>query len=139
MVTAQSPCPAVEAEGRMQPLNLVLFQSDAKVAQSLVSALSDSCASVRQVESFGDLRRSMAINRASVAILDLEAASMADVERLSLEFPATCIVCTHRLADEDMWTAAVNAGAADVCPPTDTRGILRTALRNISISQSAAA
>jgi hypothetical protein len=69
----------------------------------------------------------------------METASISDVERLSREFPQACIVCTHRLADEDMWTAAVNAGAADVCPPSDTRGIVRTALRNASITNSAAA
>jgi DNA-binding NtrC family response regulator len=123
----------------MQPLNVVLLQSDARVAQSLVSALANTFNSVRQVQSLGEVRSSIAKQRAGVAILDMETASMSDVEHLSREFPKTCIVCTHRLADEEMWTAAVNAGAVDVCPPTDTRGILRTALRNASTAQSAAA
>jgi hypothetical protein len=85
------------------------------------------------------VRSSIAKQRAGVAILDMEAASISDVEHLSREFPKACIVCTHRLADEELWTAAVNAGAVDVCPPTDTRGILRTALRNASVAQSVAA
>ena len=123
----------------MQPLNVVLLQSDARVAQSLVSALANTFSSVRQVQSLGDLRSSIAKHRAGIAILDMEAASMSDVEHLSREFPKACIVCTHRLADEEMWTAAVNAGAVDVCPASDTRGILRTALRNASIVQSVAA
>ena len=123
----------------MQPLNVVLLQSDSRVAQSLVSALAKTFSSVRQVQSLGDLRNSIAKHRAGIAILDMEAASMSDVEHLSREFPKACIVCTHRLADEEMWTAAVNAGAVDVCPPSDTRGILRTALRNASVAQSAAA
>ena len=123
----------------MQPLNVVLLQSDSRVAQSLVSALANTFNSVRQVQSLGELRTSIAKHRARIAILDMEAASISDVERLSREFPQACIVCTHRLADEDMWTAAVNAGAADVCPPSDTRGIVRTALRNASITNSAAA
>jgi DNA-binding NarL/FixJ family response regulator len=114
----------------MQPLDVVLLQSDSGVAQSLVSALSNSCASVHQVDSFGELRSGIAKHRAGIAILDMEAASISDIERLSREFPETCIVCTHRLADDAMWTAAVNAGATDVCPPSDTRGILRAALRN---------
>jgi hypothetical protein len=38
-----------------------------------------------------------------------------------------------------MWAAALNAGAADVCPPSDTRGILRAALGNTVMNQSAAA
>jgi DNA-binding NtrC family response regulator len=123
----------------MQPLNVVLLQGDSSVAQSLVSALANTFSSVHQVQSLGEMRTSIAKHRAGVAILDMEAASMSDVEHLSREFPKACIVCTHRLADEDMWTAAVNAGAADVCPPSDTRGILRTALGNASMTHSAAA
>jgi DNA-binding NarL/FixJ family response regulator len=123
----------------MQPLNVVLLQSDSRVAQSLVSALANSCSSVRQVGSLGELRSNIAKHRAGIAILDMEAASISDVQHLSREFPQACIVCTHRLADEDMWAAALNAGAADVCPPSDTRGILRTALRNASVTHSAAA
>jgi len=123
----------------MQPFNVVLLQSDSRVAQSLVSVLANTFNSVRQVQSLGELRTSIAKHRAGIAILDMEAASMSDVEHLSREFPKACIVCTHRLADEDMWTAAVNAGAADVCPPSDTHGIVRTALRNASMTQSAAA
>jgi DNA-binding NtrC family response regulator len=123
----------------MQPLHVVLLQSDSRVAQSIVSALADTFGSVRQVQSLGELRTSMAKHRAGIAILDMEAASISDVEHLSREFPMACIVCTHRLADEDMWTAAVNAGAADVCPPSDTRSILRAALGNASMAQSATA
>jgi len=123
----------------MQPLNVVLLQSDSRVAQSLVSALANTFSSVRQVQSLGELRTTIAKHRAGIAILDMETASISDLQLLSREFPKACIVCTHRLADEDMWTAAVNAGAADVCPPSDTRGIVRTALRNASITNSAAA
>jgi hypothetical protein len=123
----------------MQPLNVVLLQSDSRAAQSLVSALANSFGSVHQVQSLGELRTSIAKHRARIAILDMEAASISDVEHLSREFPKACIVCTHRLADEDMWTAAVNAGAVDVYPPWDTRGILRTALQNVSMTQHATA
>lgn len=122
----------------MQPLNVVVLQNDARIAQSLVSVLANTFGAVHQVQSLRELRSSVAKHRAGIAILDMEAASMSDVEHLSREFPKACIVCTHRLADEDMWTAAVNAGAADVCPPSDTRGILRAAL-NSSMTQSAAA
>ena len=122
----------------MQPLNVVLLQNDSGVAQALVSALASS-ASVRQVKSLGELRHSIAKHVTGVAILDMEAASMSDVEHLSREFPKARIVCTHRLADENMWAAALNAGAADVCPPSDTRGIVRAALGNADMKQSAAA
>jgi DNA-binding NarL/FixJ family response regulator len=123
----------------MQPLNVVLLQSDSRVAECLVSALASSSTSVRQVKSLGELRNSIEKHVAGIAILDMEAASISDVEHLSREFPKARIVCTHRLADEDMWAAALNAGAADVCPPSDTRGILRAALGNTVMNQSAAA
>ena len=123
----------------MQPLNVVLLQSDSRVAECLVSALASSSTSVRQVRSLGELRNSIEKHVAGIAILDMEAASISDVEHLSREFPKARIVCTHRLADEDMWAAALNAGAADVCPPSDTRGILRAALGNTVMNQSAAA
>jgi DNA-binding NarL/FixJ family response regulator len=122
----------------MQPLDVVLLQSDSRVAQSLVSALSNSRALVHQVGSFGEVRTSIAKHHAGIAILDMESASISDVESLSREFPKARIVCTHRLADDAMWTAAINAGATDVCPPSDTHGILRAALR-ISSTRSAAA
>jgi len=123
----------------MQPLNVVLLQSDSRAAQALVSALANTFGAVHQVQSLGEVRTSIAKHRAHIAILDMEAASIADVEHLSREFPKACIVCTHRLADEDMWTAAMNAGAVDVYPPSDTRGILRTALQNVSLTQHATA
>ena len=123
----------------MQPLNVVLLQNDSRVAQSIVSALANTFSSVRQVQSLVELRASIAKHRAGIAILDMEAASISDLELLSREFPQACIVCTHRLADDDMWAAALNAGAADVCPPSDTGCILRAALRNGSATHSAAA
>jgi DNA-binding NarL/FixJ family response regulator len=123
----------------MQPLHVVLLQGDAKVTQGLVSALANTFSSVREVQTLGELRASIAKHRAVIAILDMEAASISDVEHLSREFPTACIVCTHRLADERLWTAALSAGAADVCPPSDTQGILRAALGNGAVTNSAVA
>jgi DNA-binding NarL/FixJ family response regulator len=123
----------------MQPRNVVLLQSNSQIAQSLISALSNTFDSVQQVRSMGELRASIAKHRGGVAIVDLETASIPDVQQLSHDLPGACVVCTHRCADEEMWTAALNAGACDVCPSSDTRGILLAALRNTSVSQSAAA
>ena len=123
----------------MQPRNVVLLQSDSETSRSLVSALSNTFGSVQVVRSLGELRASIANQRAGVAILDMETASIPDVERLSHDFPGASIVCTHRCADEEMWAAALNAGASDVCPSSDTRGILRAALGTANVSRSAAA
>jgi DNA-binding NarL/FixJ family response regulator len=123
----------------MQPLDVILLPCDAGTTQSLVSALSNSFRSVHQVGSFGELRTSIAKHRASIAILDIERATLSDVEGLSREFPGASIVCIHRCADEEMWTAALNAGARDLCASGDTRGIIQAALRSTSAIRSAAA
>lgn len=123
----------------MQSVNVVLLQGDAAVAQCLVSALSSSVRSIHQVHSIGELRASIAKHRAGVAILDIETAPLSEVERLSHDFPGACLVCTHRCADEEMWARALQAGAADVCPSTDTASIIRSVLNAIQHGRSAAA
>jgi DNA-binding NtrC family response regulator len=123
----------------MQLFDVVLLQSDARIAQSLVSALSSSVASVREVHSLGELRNSIAKHRAGIAILDMETAPLSAVEMLAREFPAASIVCTHRCADEEMWTAALSAGAADVCRASDTSAIVHAALSSRLGRQAAAA
>jgi hypothetical protein len=123
----------------MQLFDVVLLQSDARVAKSLVSALSPSVASVREVHSLGELRNSIAKHRAGIAILDMEEAALSEVQTLAQDFPAASIVCTHRCADEEMWTAALNAGAADVCRASDTSAIVHAALSSQPSRRAAAA
>jgi len=123
----------------MQPHYVVLLQSDPRVADSLTSALSTSFASVERAGSLLELRGFIAKHRASIAILDIEATPLSEVGRLSKEFPQTGIVCTHRLADEDMWSAALEAGAIDICPSSDIRGIVRSVVGKAAGAQGAAA
>jgi DNA-binding NarL/FixJ family response regulator len=123
----------------MQPFTVVIFQSDSRLSQCLVASLCNSFHSVHEVRSLDELQTSIARHRAAVAIVDMEIASLTDVEHLSHTFPEVCIVCTHRLADEAMWAAALRAGAADICPSCDTRGILRAALRSAAQARSVAA
>jgi DNA-binding NtrC family response regulator len=123
----------------MQQLTVVLLGGDAGVAQSLVSALSKTFSSVQKVQSLVELRSRIAKNRAEVAILDIEAASLSEIQHLSQDFPGAYLVCTHRVADEEMWAAALQAGAADVCPSDDIAGIVHAALGNTGRQRSAAA
>ena len=123
----------------MQAPTVVLLQGDSRVAEFLASALSRSFPSVQRVQSLEELRNRIAKNRAEVAVLDMEAASLSQVEHLSKDFPGTYIVCTHRVADEAMWAAALQAGAADVCPTNDVAGIVRAATDGIGRQRSAAA
>jgi len=123
----------------MQSLTVVLLEGDARVAESLVFALSQNFSSVQRVQSVGEVRNRIAKNRAEVAILDVEAAPLSEVEHLSHDFPGARIVCTHRLADETLWAAALQAGASDVCPANDITGIVRAAQGNVSKKHFAAA
>ena len=114
----------------MQALTIIVFQRDPRLARALASTLSLHYHAVYVAASVEELRIDIPRHRADVAILDIEASCLADVEHLHREFPAVSIVCTHRVADEEMWAAALNAGASDMCPALDTKGILMSAERS---------
>ena len=119
--------------------SVVLLQGNPEIAQSLAASLLSSFRSVHAVRSLEELRAGILKHRARVVILDMEMAPLPEVERLSHEFPGLSVVCTHRLADEEMWTAALSAGASDICPTYDTHGILTAALHNARPTRSVAA
>jgi DNA-binding NarL/FixJ family response regulator len=124
----------------MKSLNVALLQGDARVTRSLAGSLCHHFHAIHSVGSLEELRETIVKHRIEVAIVDIERASLPEIERLHREFTGTGIVCTHRLADEEMWTAALNAGAADVCPSFDTGSIVTAALRSTpSVRRSAAA
>lgn len=108
----------------MKPLSVVVAQSDPKSAQWLAKSLYNHFRVVNVAGTIDELRRTIPRHRADVAIVDLELVGFDDVRQIRLEFPATTVVCTHRLADEKMWTAALAAGAADCCYNSDVRAIV---------------
>ncbi len=114
----------------MKPLSLALLQGDAQTTRSLASSLCHHFTAIYSARSIEELRELIVRYRTEVVIVDMEVACLSEVERLHREFTGICIVCTHRLADEDMWTAAINAGAADICSSRDTRSIVTAALRS---------
>jgi DNA-binding NtrC family response regulator len=124
----------------MKPVSVVVFQSDARIAQALASSLCRHFHSVHVAYTVEDLEASIARHRAEVVIVDVELSTLSEITKLHREFPGISIVCTHRLADEEMWAAALSAGAEDILPPSDTTGILHSALRGASaLSHSAVA
>ncbi len=122
----------------MQALTIVVFQRDSRLAQALASTLSLHYHAVYVATSVEELRIDIARHRADVAILDIEASCMQEVQRLHREFPHVAIVCTHRVADEEMWAAALNAGASDMCPAFDSNEILQSAERSAFFEHSRA-
>jgi len=113
----------------MELLNVVLFQTDARTAQTLAEKLSQHVRSVHLARTCEEIRPHIVRHRAKVLVLDLENCCLSEVKRLHREFPDLSIVCTHRLADEELWTLALNQGAADMCEPRNTDGILRSVMR----------
>ena len=123
----------------MTRLSVVVWQEDPRVAQALADGLSHHFRSVNVAESLDEVRPKLLTGQAEVLVLDMEGAHLDLVERTHREFPSVCIVCTHRVADEAKWAAALDVGASDYCQSSDTEGILLAAIRNTSPSHSAAA
>jgi len=113
----------------MQALTIVVYQSDTRISQALAAELSRHFSSVHVTNNLYELHTAIPRHRAEVAILDIEGTQVVEVERLHREFPGLSIVCTHRVADEEMWARALNAGASDMFPTCDTEGIVMSAVR----------
>ena len=120
-------------------LSVVVLENDSRVARSLAGGLSSHFHSVHMTRSGAELRERVARNRPAVVIFDLEHSRLTDVRTLHDDFPSLPIVCTHRVPDEELWIAAMEAGASDVCRADDVQDVLTSALRNVAIAQSTAA
>jgi DNA-binding NarL/FixJ family response regulator len=118
---------------------VVLFEQDPKVAQSLAGGLRPHFHSVHVARSRDELRDSVARSRPEVVVLDIEFSRLTDIESLHQEFPGLPIVCTHRVPDEEMWMAALEAGAAELCPSDDVKSVLSSVLRSVALANVAAA
>ena len=123
----------------MKPMNVVISQQDQRQTQALAASLRDHFKMVAEARSFDELRRTIARNRADAVVLDLETATLLEVDELRREYPQLTIVCTHRLADEYMWTAALAVGAQDCCHPSDVRGIVHAASHTVVMARTTAA
>src|SRR4051812_27093592 len=99
----------------MKPLTVVVAQCDPKSAESLAASLHSHFKAVHIARDLEEVRRSVPRHRADLLVIDLELATLPQIEELRREMPATGVVCTHRLADEELWTSALAAGALDCC------------------------
>lgn len=118
--------------------SVVVLEKDPGVARSLAGGLRPHF-SVHLTGSREELRNDLARTHAKAVVLNIEHWRLADVESLHRDFPELPIVCTHRIPDEEMWMAALAAGAADVCPADDVGNVLSSVLRSTALSRSIAA
>jgi len=106
--------------------NIVVVENDPSVAKSLKSCFH----SVQLSRSGEELRQRVAKNKPDAVILDMEHSRLSDVKDLRRDFHSLPIVCTHRIADEELWVAALDAGASDVCRTDEVQTVLSSVLRN---------
>jgi len=118
--------------------SVVVLEYNPGVARSLAGGLR-SHFSVHVTRSREELRDDVNRTHPQAVVLNLEHWLLADVESLHRDFPALPIVCTHRVPDEEMWMAALAAGASDVCPADDVTNVLTSVLRNTALARSVAA
>jgi len=118
--------------------SIVLLEKDPGVARSLAGGLRHHF-SVHITRSREELRDNVSRNRPEAVVLNIEYWRLTDVESLHRDFPQLPIVCTHRIPDEEMWMAALEAGACDVCPADDVGNVLTSVLRSTALSRGAAA
>jgi chemotaxis response regulator CheB len=115
----------------MEPLSVVLYQSDLRTAQSLAVSLSQYVEAVYLARNYEEVRPTVAKHRAEALVLDLETSGPDEVDRLHREFPRLCIVGTHRLADDKLWAEAMSLGAADICEPRSD-DVVRSVLQHLT-------
>jgi DNA-binding NarL/FixJ family response regulator len=117
--------------------SVILFAQDPSVAHSLLGGLRSHFQAVLVTNSHHDLRETVTKNRPEAVVLEIEASRLSDVTDLRRQFPLLPIVCTHRIPDEDLWMAALDAGASDVCPADDVKDVLTSVLRNVALVKAA--
>jgi DNA-binding response OmpR family regulator len=122
----------------MAQTNIVVLEQDPGIARSLAGGLRPHF-SVHVTQSREELRDNVVRNRPEAVVLNIEYWRLTDVESLHRDFPSLPIVCTHRIPDEEMWMAALEAGASDVCPADDVANVLISVLRSTALSRDAVA
>ena len=118
--------------------SVVVLENNPGVARSLAGGLRSHFL-VHVTRSREELRDDVVRTNPEAVVVNLEHWVLADVESLHGDFPTLPIVCTHRVPDEDMWMAALDAGASDVCPADDVANVLTSVLRSTALSRDAVA
>jgi len=112
----------------MQYLSILIAQADGRAGALLAANLQTHFREIRVARGLNELREKLFQNEEPYAVVvDLELVNFRELREICESYRNTAVICTHRLADEEMWVAALAAGAADCCAPNDIAGILRAA------------
>jgi DNA-binding NtrC family response regulator len=108
----------------MPSLTILLAEQDPLVACSLSASLVSQTRSVKSFASFKDLQAAVIKLHADAVIADLETITLKEVADLCHDFGLP-VICTHRVPDDELWMAAIDAGASDVCERSDVAAMMR--------------
>ena len=120
-------------------VNVVVLETNARVAQSLAGKLSSHFNAVHLTSSGDELRERITRSNPEAVVLDMETSRLTDVRSLHRDFPSLPIVCTHRIPDEQLWIEALDAGASDVCQSGDAQDVVTSVLRSVAVARAASA
>jgi DNA-binding NarL/FixJ family response regulator len=120
----------------MQPITVVLAHHDSASAETLARSVEKQFLNLATAKNAEDLRHNIARLRAPLVIVDLELVNFQELGELCREFPTTAFVCTHRLADDAMWSQSLAMGAVDCCLPGDLGHVLQASHRYIAIKEA---
>jgi DNA-binding response OmpR family regulator len=122
----------------MPIVTILLAEQDPVVARSLSASLLSQTRSVKSVASFGDLQAAIAKLPADAVIADLETITLKEVADLCHEYGLP-VICTHRVPDDEIWMAAIDAGASDVCVRSDVNAMIRAIANTPVVTRAQAA
>ncbi len=122
----------------MRAINAVLAHRSPGSAAGLVASLNREFRNIAIAGTAQEVRSAVQRLRAPFAVVDLELISKTELRALCMEFRSTAFVCIHRLADDQMWSEALAAGAMDCCRANDLRGILLAADRYVVLNRAQA-
>lgn len=115
----------------MQPLSVVIAQPDLGTASKLAANFRMRFRNVAVTQKKENVREEILKARANLAVVDLELVSLPEVRQLCQDLNGVRVVCTHRLADDRLWTEVLGAGAEDCCTAGDIPGIVSAAERTL--------
>jgi|SRR5580698_1401526 DNA-binding NarL/FixJ family response regulator len=119
--------------------SVVVLEKNPEVPQSLAGRLRPHFTAVLGTVSRDEMRARVADTHPEAVVVDIEYSRLAEVESLHRDFPELPIVCTHRVPDEAMWMAALDAGASDICATDEVTTVLTSVLRSVSVTRGAGA
>jgi len=112
----------------MKPLSAIVAHKSEAPAELLAESLRQHLRFVSTAVSYDDACSQAKQHRAQLMIVDLETIALNQIKVLLEELPGITIVCTHRSADDVVWSEALTAGAVDCCLESDIRAIVHAAV-----------